>query len=367
MGGLNHPELATRAGEEALPHSDSENDSEPMETDAFTKTNDHAVDPVRLAGSALSLVGNKAGDIGYQRGSSATESMRPALPRLLTEESPPCTKASRNYSDAASQTVSEEVIAKIPSERRLSSKVADGPSGLGINGAQPRTLRSRSRSPGDKCSATRAFSPVLRRLTVPRAGQKPGDTLPALQPSPPFEIAKPSNFPRGLPSLHDSGLKPLLDGPPPINGYQVQQSICHVSSVLSPPMSSKLDHFPSPQTRSTSTFSAAFPHGQPSPAYSNASPQNTANMSPPERPNVTLSSFPPRPQSDTLTPQSADSYTSGFNGAPSPMGEAMDIDRAGRVLPPLVPHPGPPIINGAFKCKYQGCTAPPFQTQYLLK
>ncbi|KAG8526883.1 uncharacterized protein KY384_008312 [Bacidia gigantensis] len=352
MGGLNHPELANRAGEEVLPQSDSEISSQVMDGDAMSEVVAKSEEPVdSIEVPDMPNVGDDthAGSAGNGRG-------RPELPRLQTEEQCPSARMSRHYSDAASQTLSEEEFERASSKSRPPRAATDGPTGLGINGIPSIDTPRLSRSP-------------VRRYTVPTTLSSPGETLAAMQPSPQIDATKSPNLPQGLPSLHDSGLKPLLDGAPPKNSFRSQLVPAGANSVLSPPMSSKMSRFPSPSSRSSSTFSPQFPHGQPSPAYSNPSPRDTTNMSPPSRPNVQLPPFVPRHGSEALTPQSADSYTSSYKGAPSPLqsSEAIEMDRAGRVLPPLIPHPGPPIINGSFRCKHDGCNAQPFQTQYLLK
>ena len=370
MGGQNFPELANRAGDEVLPQSDSENSNGRMEIDAASATTDQSPDPANLAENVLPLAEDNVGETeSKQDASKVAGPSRPELPRLFTEDEPSSPTIARCLSGPAYEVRAtyEDADALSP-ERQPSRAATDGPSGLGINGIRSGKSTQTNESQGNQGTVPKAISPGLRRFTVPSAAQTPGDTLPAMQASPQVDPAKSPSLPQGLPSLHDSGLKEVLDGAPPKNGFPSQPTSTAANAVLSPPMSSKAAHFPSPKSRSNSTFSN-FPHGHPSPAYSNASPRDSANMSPPSRPNVQMSPFPPRSGSDALTPQSADSYTSSYNGAPSPapVTEAMEIDRAGRVLPPLVPHPGPPIINGIFRCKHEGCNAAPFQTQYLLK
>ena len=369
MGGQNFPELANRAGDEVLPQSDSEIGSEVMEIDAVSATYEKSPDPANLAGSALSLAESDTGQIERrQKLSNTAVTNRPELPRLLTDDRshpskvynlPPNPDFLRRVEDEAEQD---------PSERRPSCAIKDGLSSLDIDEEHSSESSPTCEPFSDQDSRPTAISAQLRRYTVASVGQTPGDTLPAMQASPQIDTISSPSLPQGLPSLHDSGLKKVLEGAPPKNGFHPQSTLTGANSALSPPKSSTTTHFPSPKGRSNSSLSN-FAHGHPSPAYSNSSPRDATNMSPPSRPNVQMSSFPPRSGGDALTPQSADSYTSSYNGAPSPVPvtEAMEIDRAGRVLPPLVPHPGPPIMNGIFKCKHDGCTVPPFQTQYLLK
>ncbi len=48
-------------------------------------------------------------------------------------------------------------------------------------------------------------------------------------------------------------------------------------------------------------------------------------------------------------------------------GEQMEIDGADSLLPPLESFPRQPTMVEQFRCQYEGCTAPPFPTQKLLK
>ena len=370
MGGQNFPELANRAGDEVLPQSDSEVSSEVMEIDAVSATSDKSADAVSLAESALLQSNNTSGKTeSKQEFSSKTVTGRPELPRLLTDDTPPLSKISEHPSKADPLERDQDEAELIPSERRPSYAIKDSLSSLGIDDEELSSKSPPTCEPvNDKDSRPTAISPELRRYTVPSIGQTPGDTLPAMQASPQIDTAKSPTLPQGLPSLHDSGLKEVLEGALPKNGFHPQSTPTSANSVLPPSMSSKTTHFPSPKGHPNTSF-PNFVHGHPSPAYSSSSPRDSTNMSPPSRPNVQMPPFPPRSGSDALTPQSADGYAGSYNGGPSPVPvtETMEIDRAGRVLPPLVPHPGPPIMNGSFKCNYEGCTAPPFQTQYLLK
>ncbi len=103
--------------------------------------------------------------------------------------------------------------------------------------------------------------------------------------------------------------------------------------------------------------------GQPSSAYS----VESANMSPPGKPIHSQYYTGGRtPQSEELTPQSPESQLSisSFSAASSPV--HIEIDRSRPILPPLSSISEESLIE-SFKCEHAGCTAPPFQTQYLLK
>ena len=136
------------------------------------------------------------------------------------------------------------------------------------------------------------------------------------------------------------------------------------SSTINSVDATRPTQYPSPQSRMNGLFPQTYPHGQPSPTYSDASPKDSPPISPPpahfERhaDRRTL-------QSEELTPQSAESHfsTSSFSTALSPHSQHLDKDRSRLTLPP----PGMTGIVGTYKCDYVGCKAPAFQTQYLLK
>ena len=368
MGGLNHPDLANRAGEEVLPQSDTEeSDGEVMGPNCSDNVADISVGQ---NDSSIKLITTSEDKSVERAGEAIPETSahpRPELSRPLTDDDISANnKHRRQYSDAASQTLCGDELEKDASSHRPYQAATESLPGLGIEGITTGSSPLLDNSPGVYASSN---SPVVRRFTVSTTIPVPGEILPAMQKAVPSNSSRSPIQQGGLPSLHDSGLKPLLDGRPPKNGLRTKLTSTNANVVLSPPMSAKISRFPSPSSHSSSTFSPKFSHGHPSPAYSHPSPRDSTHMSPPSRPNVQLPPFVARPSSDALTPQSADSYTSSCNGGHSPKSatESIEIDRVGRVLPPLIPHPGPPVLNGCFQCKFEGCTAPPFQTQYLLK
>ena len=136
------------------------------------------------------------------------------------------------------------------------------------------------------------------------------------------------------------------------------------SSTINSVDATRPTQYPSPQSRMNGHFPQTYPHGQPSPAYSDASPRDSSPVSsPPTR----FERYADRrtPQSEELTPQAAESHlsTGSFSTAPSPHSQDLDKDRSRLTLPP----PDMTGIVGTFKCDHAGCTAPAFQTQYLLK
>lgn len=361
MGDLKYPDIANRAGEEVLPQSDHESESEVVESTqgepaagCQTQRSPSHSPPLRA-------------EIKVTDSDGISKLTEPVSPRsqvliLQTEEGfVKPGKETRRYSDAVTQTLPPGGGECEKPARKESQDSADGPAGLGINGVSTGNLYQPSPSPGLSPSCN---SPLIRTSTAPTGPQGSSEILPAMQASPMFDGSRSPGGQVGLPSLHDSGLKPLLDGRPPQNTVRVPLPPTSASAALSPQISSKTPRFPSPPERPGNTFSTKFPHGHPSPVYSNPSPGDSNHMSPPSRPSVQLPPFAAR--QDALTPQSADSYTS--NGtSPGAGSDKLDIERSSRMLPPLVAQPGPSILNGVFRCKHPGCHAAPFQTQYLLK
>ena len=362
MGGLNHPDLATKAGEETLPQSDDSDVDDLMEVDRREQTDenksgyDRNLNLVQLAENVLPLVEQSNGhDV------SKNEHSRPARPKILTQTSLPEAKDVVHVKKENRQS-SPSAGASSPKRTKTRSNSSHSPS------------RSSQRKGGPDSAA---ISPMLRRFTIPNSERSPTETLPAMQQSPPSSSSKSPSGQHSLPSLRAIQLEPLLDGRSPNentpHGINRPPFPLSNGTVNSPPMSSiapKPSQYPSPHTRMNGPFHQPYPHGQPSPAYSDSSPRDSANMSPPGKPiHAQYHSSGRTPQSEELTPQSAESHlsSSSFSTAPSPHPHPLDVDRGRPVLPPLSGISGGSLMIGAFKCDHAGCTAPAFQTQYLLK
>ncbi|MCJ1403572.1 hypothetical protein MMC11_006795 [Xylographa trunciseda] len=226
----------------------------------------------------------------------------------------------------------------------------------------------------------------LSKYTIPNPQGFHMDILPAMQNSPPQSANSPTSL-HNLPSIH-SKLGSLVDGPlPPDRGLrstgislQNTPSFPPIDApVHSPPMDFKAPRVPpfgSIQTRTNGQFHHGYPTTEPSPAstVSEASPRDTyrlsqdpTSMSPPSKYPRQFSSSSMTPQSEVQTPLSAESLpsASSFSTETSPNGDRMSIDRDRPILPPL--NASASVVGAGFKCEYTGCTAPPFQTQYLLK
>lgn len=369
MGGLNHPDLATKAGEEPLPQSDDSDFDEQMDVDGEIHQDSSSL--IHLAGNALPLVDTTIERSEVQHSSPPSESIRPSRPKIYTQgqtsshEDGLCSKADRS---SHRQNTSDNALSP---DQALADATAAG------IGSTSSVSPSKSISSGKENSDCVAISPLLRRFTIPNS-ERPAETLPAFHHSPPSTFSKSSGGQQNLPSLRAIALEPLLDSRSPngISSLGIKRPSFSIGNgtLNSPPANSitpRPSQYPSPQTRLSGSFKSPYPHGVPSPAHSDASPRDATNMSPPAgKPAAQVFFCNGRtPQSEELTPQSAESHHSGssFSTAPSPHPHQADIDRTRPTLPPLAGLQGGALMTGSFKCDHTGCTAPPFQTQYLLK
>ena len=236
------------------------------------------------------------------------------------------------------------------------------------------------RSDSDADGKPSAISPILRQYTIPVSEGSPMETLPAMQSSPTQSMKSPIGQ-QSLPSLHQH-LGSLADAPAipdssvRSNGlvHQGRQPFVSANGSLNSPSKdpglSRGNQYPTIQNRVNGHFPPGYPASHPSPAstLSEASSRETygksqepTSMSPPSR-------YPPydaiTPQSDQApTPISADSYvsTGTFGSDTSQNGDRINTEE-GRIL-----SASGPLTGAGFKCEYIGCTALPFQTQYLLK
>ncbi|KAL8722393.1 MAG: hypothetical protein Q9225_001124 [Loekoesia sp. 1 TL-2023] len=367
LGGQNLPDVATRAGEEPLNSaSQSEVDElteemEPDEGETSAKTN-HLV---QAAQDALSVDGDD------DKGATATsESARRVRPKIMTQS---LTSTSRE------QDRRIQVKLQSKQERRNNSSTVktenlDPALGGSVDtdqqqGSSPPVAEERRSSPDNHRSSPLATSPRLRQFMASNGSE----TLPAIQSGTPSLSAKSPNSGQSLPSI-SAQLGELVDGPSPNETLPSRSTFPMANGIQSPPMSGispRPNHYPSPQTRLNS-FPTPYPAAQPSPAstYSEVSPrepyrtsQDPTSMSPPGKPGPPYYTTGRASQMEELTPQSAESHA-GFKGF-SPNGDHSHVEPGRPILPPL-PGTGP-IATANFKCDFPGCTAAPFQTQYLLK
>jgi hypothetical protein len=363
MGGLNHPDLATKAGEEPLPQSDDSDLDEQMDVDGEVHQDSSTL--VHLAEHALPLVESTVGRSEDQPNNSKNESIRPLRPKIDTQGQSSNSKDEiHTDSNAADPSLSKPNHSLNRDTRSIE------------NGSKTSHSPSRSVSPRKNDSDSVAISPMLRRFTIPNSERSPTETLPAMYNSPPSTSSKSPSGQQTLPPI-SKVVDPLFDSRSPnevSHGTSLSPFSLSNGTHNSPSISSitpRPGHYPNPHTRMNGHFNSPYPHGVPSPAYSDASPRDSTNMSPPTGKPASQVFFSNgrTPQSEELTPQSAESRHSGssFSTVPSPHPHQMDAERTRPTLPPLVGLQSGPLMTGSFRCDHAGCTAAPFQTQYLLK
>ncbi|MCJ1380320.1 hypothetical protein MMC17_003423 [Xylographa soralifera] len=237
-----------------------------------------------------------------------------------------------------------------------------------LNGNTLPSSRLPTSQPDDRSiSAENDSLATLSKYTIPNPQGSHMDILPAMQNSPPQSANSPTGL-HSLPSIH-SKLGSLVDGPlPPDRGLRITGNPLQNAP--------SFPHFGSIQSRTNSQFHHSYPTTEPSPAstVSDTSPrdvyrhsQDPTSMSPPGKYARQFSINSMTPQSEAQTPLSAESLpsVSSFSTETSPNGDRMSIDGDRPILPPL--DASAPVVGAGFRCDYTGCTASPFQTQYLLK
>lgn len=367
LGGLNLPDVATRAGEEPLNSaSQSETDewTEDMELDDgdTTAKKKHLV---QAAQDALSVDGND------DKGAISTlETARRVRPKITTQSLTPTSRDHDRRVPLKPQGRQERrsITSAVKAENldpALGGSVhADQQQGVG-----PPVAGERGSSSDNHRSSPLATSPRLRQFMASNGSE----TLPAIQSATPSLSAKSPNSGQSLPSI-SAQLGELVDGPSTNDGLPSRSTFPMANGIQSPPMSGispRPNHYPSPQTRLNS-FPNPYPAAQPSPAstYSEVSPRepyrtnhDPTSMSPPGKPGPPYYATGRPSHMEEITPQSAESQT-GFKGF------SLNDDRPhaelGRPILPPLPGTGP-LTTGNFRCNFPGCLAAPFQTQYLLK
>ena len=217
--------------------------------------------------------------------------------------------------------------------------------------------------------------PELSQFTIPASEGSPNETLPAMQNSA-TNGAKALQNQQTLPGIQEQ-LGPLADSPlSPDSSSRSASSMRQSRNPFNTPTGTGL---PTPldgtfprsngyihvQRGTIAQYSQGL-GGHPSPAsttMSESSPRDfharTDIASQPSRYAPSHTSI-PTPQSDLSTPLSADSH-SAYSPQTSPNGDPISPgDSHGHYSNNI-------SLGAVHKCDIPGCTAPPFQTQYLLK
>ncbi|KAF2815100.1 uncharacterized protein BDZ99DRAFT_190491 [Mytilinidion resinicola] len=387
----NRPDIARLVGEQAL-NSDSGSEADEEDMEDIVNQSPPADSAHQTAGtpSGLDLVGTA------QAALQTADSRGPKDTRTSPPRREPVKSGSGEFAEPPFRPMSEsvnEASTQYPSAGVLTNGGQAHANGAGS--ASDRKFEATSpKLTGERLSPlangyphedSLATSPNLRELTIPQSKGSPRQTLPALQnpsspsrdgPNSPNHNQKLPSF-RQLSELAEAASNEQLEAR--ANGYPHRHSFS--STGQSPTLVSR--HYstssiqrspptPFPPLSATSPISAHsdisssqdlfLRSGQSHQYFFNRRPSQASDNGPPYGSNLPLSA------------STADSYPSSdsFSPGSTDHGHRMSIDEAvnnHRTLPPPTgPHIQhiPPHGASGFKCDHPGCTAPPFQTQYLL-
>lgn len=386
LGGQNNPDIAIKAGEEPLnsaSQSEAGDQSEGMEdVEGGSAVGEKSSSLVQTAQDALPLIDGTDARADDQPIDPNPDDSRPPLSKIYTHDLNP--SQLNPAPDAARLNLGKEgpvgQVTSNPKDANVTINSTRNARGFSPRASSPPSIRpnhatARRRSPSSTTSP-------LRRFAIPISEGSPMETLPAMHSSPSSSSAKSPKSQQTLPPLH-AHFGPLVEGRSP-NDSDIRPNGINASrhhfplingAVRSPPLSSippRSNQFASAQARRFPPYPP--PQSSPASTYSDASPrepyrksQDSTTMSQPGRFGQSQYHSERRtPQSDDLTPLSTESYPSAanFSADTSPNGDRINTE--GRVLPPLGVGTVP-LMTGMFKCENAGCTASPFQTQYLLK
>lgn len=210
-----------------------------------------------------------------------------------------------------------------------------------------------------------ATSPNLARFAITASESSNMETLPALQKSPPrsSSVHSPEGS-QSLPSLQTALGSQLVDSTMQ-NGSPYPPGSATSPTMARPPLAQGPSPYLPPSMGPSPTSYSSVP--TPSSKDSAMSPPSGAPSHP------TYWRNPPKSEPSYGAVSGSDGYTPSTNESPSsvyttPGGQehimSIDIERPTLLTGPLPPNG--PFNSTGFKCTHAGCTAPPFQTQYLL-
>lgn len=374
MGDHNRPEVAARAGEEALNSASEASQSEAE--DEFSSRMSENGDFTGGMRTDDPMKRNQRGPSHFGRTEETNHYTKSPLPSLSTQDLLPPPRGVAPFDAAKSRPGNagsgEHLYPKLNGMYPTSA----GAPATEFTSSTP-TSQPASR-PSQLLRRRSSGTSTLRKYAMPASEASRTETLPAIQNAQNSPSSLSTTSPKEqqtLPPLH-AVVADLVDGYPindhtrRPNGLSPGQSPYHsvAESGRSPslgPMSSKSGQF-SPRYSSMQFRSLA--HGDPPPRGPYRRNQNTAILTPPG--NIGASPYYPNGRTlpgEEMPMAPADSYqdTRSYGTDISPTGDRISLESARPVLPPP---PGTlPAITGTFKCEHHDCKAPLFQTQYLLK
>lgn len=197
---------------------------------------------------------------------------------------------------------------------------------------------------------TLAKSPALARFTINRADGDPCNTLPAMQMSPPRSAS---------------------NGSP--ESKQTLPSLTTALSDAGTPFTAHSPNFPRASPGQTSQYgpsphSGMSPPSLPNPPFWRTSTREGSISTPSDYAIVSASGSIPTPASSILNPSPAASHHTPIAASPdrirldSSVEQVLSPESDGQETNGI----GGPFAGSNYKCSIPGCTAAPFQTQYLL-
>lgn len=369
LGGSNFPDIATRAGEEPLNSASQSESGEPS-------------DRMEEGDGGSNALGEKS----FSLIQTAQEA------QCLVEAS-----AEKQAIDYSSDPRALSKICTHDLESSANDRAKSDSGGLkvfkdGTDGTTP-SYAKETPVAGYSIGKTKVFAsrpspPTSNRAAYPAERRSPfAITTPLVLPEGQVRSEENMKLPamsamtvqsQKLPPLHEhleSILPPSCESDTRTNGINAgRHSFSLVSSTVHSPTvgsTSQPGRYSSPHGR-LATNSFPYSHSQHSPpgTYSETSPRNYQQCQDPTASPLPKFQSPQfygarGPQSDDLTPISAESFPipANFSADTSPNEDHMNIE--GRSAPPTLT--SLPLISGSYKCDFEGCTAQPFQTQYLLK
>jgi hypothetical protein len=359
----NRPDIAQQAGQTALNSASQSEDEESEEDDVedmvvvrgtengihHTPSKDHLQAKAEAALAEADLAAVKEDDLEMV---DATPDQRSEEKRKNSEDSPTTNGVVNNGREAET---SPDFAKPSPPSARSGFNLKPPPRLL----PPPPPIRTETARPTEERSPdedSTPISPRIARYVINPSEPDPESVLPAMQKSPPRSAS--THSPEGsqsLPSLQTT-LSGLSDHG--INGIHApspfQTSSGHSPQLVRHPTFSSQSTGPSPGAYSQPSPGMS-PPGYPShPSYWRRPPTEGSMSTPSTHEASTPASIPgPSPAQSYPTPNVQD-HRGSVEGSSTP-----------QLLNGPLP-PNGPFTSSTFKCTYSGCTAAPFQTQYLL-
>lgn len=378
MANQNNPEVAARAGEEALNSASEASQSEP--DDPFPSTvreNGDFAELVRAGGLVKKVQHAQPGFKGSEEPNEPRASIlrgdftRPPLPSLSTQDLLPPPRDVALFDPAKSKSGNDGSGDQLYPKLNGMHQVSMGARTTGI--MSTRLTSQPSGRPSQVLRRHSSGTSTLRKFAMPASETSRTETLPAMQNTPSSLSAASPKEQQTLPPLHDYlgdlGY-PINDHARRPNGLSPGQSPYHSvnESGRSPslgPLSSRSGQF---SPRYSPIQFRSLPHSDPPPRGPYRRNPNAVTLTPPA--SVGASPYYPNGRvlpSEEIPIASAESYqdTRSYGTDISPTGDRISLESTRPMLPPP---PGTlPAMTGSFRCEHGNCKAPPFQTQYLLK